>query len=564
MLKIYRSLTGLLIAGIMLLSHFSTAASQEGTRLVISSDTQTATACEPVEITVRVEDVEDLTAYSLKVIYAADRLEILSVENGGFLDDGIIEPTNDWESEPGVIYFGMAQVNSVENPLQPKDGSGDLIRIQAVALVEGETISIEVDAENSYLVNWPQVMPIEFTAVAGELETGPCEAINLSSRSIDENLPAGSEVGAFSMAVEPLAEAYTYTLVDTELFPDSQFFRIEGDRLLSDASFNYEVKDEYQIKVRSEDGEGHNYEREFTIQVNDVNDPPVIHKFGDISASEGVQLVLNFTAEDEDREPEPDELTFSLQGDVPEGASITSGGRFTWTPTEEQGPGEYTFSVCVSDGQASDCAEITITVNEVNNAPVATPQSIKTVEDTPKAITLMASDPEGDPLTYIIVDQPEHGMLRGSANNRVWVYTPDENYYGPDSFTFKVNDGQLDSAPATVTITVDPVNDPPVGAPDAYSLESGKVLTVNAPGVLANDSDVDGDTLTAVLAQGPAHGKLQLNADGSFTYTPNAGFAGTDSFQYRASDGTAQSELVKVTLTVTKTWFMIRLPIVRK
>ena len=110
------------------------------------------------------------------------------------------------------------------------------------------------------------------------------------------------------------------------------------------------------------------------------------------------------SAEDEDREPAPDELTFSLQGDVPEGASITSGGRFTWTPTEEQGPGEYTFSVCVSDGQASDCAEITITVNEVNNAPVATPQSIKTVEDTPKAITLMASDPEGDPLTYIIVD----------------------------------------------------------------------------------------------------------------------------------------------------------------
>ena len=155
-------------------------------------------------------------------------------------------------------------------------------------------------------------------------------------------------------------------------------------------------------------------------------------------------------------------------------------------------------------------------------------------------------------------------MLSGSANNRVWVYTPDENYYGPDSFTFKVNDGQLDSAPATVTITVDPVNDPPVGAPDAYSLESGKVLTVNAPGVLANDSDVDGDTLTAVHAQGPAHGKLQLNADGSFTYTPNAGFAGTDSFQYRASDGTAQSELVKVTLTVTKTWFMISLPIVRK
>ena len=95
-----------------------------------------------------------------------------------------------------------------------------------------------------------------------------------------------------------------------------------------------------------------------------------------------------------------------------------------------------------------------------------------------------------------------------------------------------------------MTITVTAVNDAPIAADDAYSTSPRtRALTVAAPGVLANDTDVDGDPLTAVLVTGPSHGTLTLNANGSFTYTPDANFNGTDSFTYRANDGTPTSNI---------------------
>src|SRR5262249_32481123 len=112
------------------------------------------------------------------------------------------------------------------------------------------------------------------------------------------------------------------------------------------------------------------------------------------------------------------------------------------------------------------------------------------------------------------------------------------------------SDGALDSNVATVTITVNPVNDPPVAGNDAYSTDEDNTLTVAAPGVLANDTDVDGDALAAVLVSGPSHGTVTLNGHGSFTYAPAANYNGTDSFSYKASDGQADSNVATVSLTV--------------
>jgi VCBS repeat-containing protein len=102
-----------------------------------------------------------------------------------------------------------------------------------------------------------------------------------------------------------------------------------------------------------------------------------------------------------------------------------------------------------------------------------------------------------------------------------------------------------------VTITVTPVNDTPAGVADAYTTAEDTALTAAAPGVLGNDADPDGDPLTAVLVTGPSHGSLTLNANGSFSYTPAADFAGSDAFSYRASDGTLTSNVATVTITVT-------------
>ena len=197
---------------------------------------------------------------------------------------------------------------------------------------------------------------------------------------------------------------------------------------------------------------------------------------------------------------------------------------------------------------------ITNLVEVVNQAPVAAADSYSTNEDT--ALTIPAngvlandSDPDGNPLTAVLVTGPANGTLSLNADG-AFVYTPNANFNGSDSFVYRANDGALNSADTTVTISVAAVNDAPVAAADSYSTNEDTALTIPANGVLANDSDPDGNPLTAVLVTGPANGTLSLNADGAFVYTPNANFNGSDSFVYRANDGSLNSADTTVTISV--------------
>ena len=159
------------------------------------------------------------------------------------------------------------------------------------------------------------------------------------------------------------------------------------------------------------------------------------------------------------------------------------------------------------------------------------------------------TDADNDPLTAVLGTGPAHGTLTLNANGG-FTYTPATNYYGADSFTYRANDGITNSALATVSLTVQHVNQPPVAVNDSYTLTQGGGLNVAAPGVLANDTDVDGDPLTAVLGTGPVHGALTLGTNGGFTYIPVTNYSGADSFTYMANDGTTNSAPATVSLTV--------------
>jgi VCBS repeat-containing protein len=190
-----------------------------------------------------------------------------------------------------------------------------------------------------------------------------------------------------------------------------------------------------------------------------------------------------------------------------------------------------------------------------NRAPTAAADAYSTNEDT--ALTVNApgvlandGDPDGNQLSAVLGSGPSHGTIALNANGS-FTYTPAANYNGTDSFTYQASDGTLQSGPATVTITVTGANDGPTATGDTYSTGEDTALTVAAPGVLGNDSDPDGDTLSAVAGSAPAHGSLSLNDDGSFTYTPAADYNGSDSFTYRANDGALTSGPAAVTITVT-------------
>jgi VCBS repeat-containing protein len=179
--------------------------------------------------------------------------------------------------------------------------------------------------------------------------------------------------------------------------------------------------------------------------------------------------------------------------------------------------------------------------------PIAQYQLAATVEGGALNGQVSAVDPDNNPLTYSEVTGPAHGSLTLSSDGS-FTYTPAASFSGVDGFTFLASDGIANSNVATVSIVVSPVNQAPVAANDTYSTAVNTTLTVSAPGVLANDRDPDGDPITAVLVSQPADGTLTFNADGSFTYTPAAGFSGSDSFTYQASDGQLQSNVATVTI----------------
>lgn len=245
--------------------------------------------------------------------------------------------------------------------------------------------------------------------------------------------------------------------------------------------------------------------------------------------------------------------------------SVSANGTLTFTSALNQS-GSALVTLFLKDNagtlnggiDTSASQTFTISIGAVNDAPVALDDSASTNEDTlvvTDNVLANDTDIEGDTLTVSAFDATSmHGGTVTSNNDGTFNFTPALNFNGTDTFNYTVSDGSLTDI-GTVTITVSNANDAPVAVADSYSVAEDATLTVAAPGVLSNDTDTDvGDTLTASLVSGAAHGTVTLVSDGSFTYAPVADFNGTDSFTYHAVDtALAISGDVTVTITVTPT-----------
>jgi FtsP/CotA-like multicopper oxidase with cupredoxin domain len=230
--------------------------------------------------------------------------------------------------------------------------------------------------------------------------------------------------------------------------------------------------------------------------------------------------------------------------------SLSASGSFIYTPNA--GPSiadSFTYTASNTSG-TSDSATVTINVT-ANAAPVAVSRPVTTNEDTPLPITLSATDADlGTTLTYSIVTPPANGILSGTPPSV--TYSPAPNFNGSDSFTFKANDGLVDSNTATVGITVLAVDDPPVANPDVATTRQGTAVTIN---LTANDTDPDGNLNPAsvvVPTTSTRGGSITNLGNGSVTYTPpRRNFRGTDSFTYTVKDsGTPPLTSNSATVTV--------------
>lgn len=234
--------------------------------------------------------------------------------------------------------------------------------------------------------------------------------------------------------------------------------------------------------------------------------------------------------------------------------SFDANGSFSYSPALDFS-GTDSFTYVANDGSSdSAVATVTITVKAVNAPPNATADTFSVPEDAVLNVPAPGVlgndvDPNGDPLIAELVSSPTHGAIAFNSDGS-FAYTPNLDFSGSDSFTYRARDASSSSAPATVTISVVSVNDPPIPNPDDFTTLEDTVLTVAAPGVLANDLDANGDTLKATLVLAPANGTVVLNTDGSFVYTPALDFSGIDTFRYRASDGAADSAPETVTIVV--------------
>lgn len=231
--------------------------------------------------------------------------------------------------------------------------------------------------------------------------------------------------------------------------------------------------------------------------------------------------------------------------------AIHPDGTITYTPNANFN-GMDSFGYTISDGNGgSDTATVTVNVAAVNDAPDAVNDSVTTAEDTAANITVLANDADvdGNALTVSSVTPGTNGSVVINANGTL-TYTPNANFNGADSFTYTVSDGAGGSDTATVSVNITAVNDAPVATDNSYSTNEDTVLNLAAPGVLGNDNDVEGNSLTAMLVTGPTSGTLTLNADGSFAYVPVANFFGTVSFTYKVNDGAADSGVATVTIMV--------------
>lgn len=396
--------------------------------------------------------------------------------------------------------------------------------------------------------------------------------LSLSSTQIQENQPISTTVGTLSGTDQDSGETFTYTLISGSGDVNNDMFDIVGgNELRAKASFDYETKNSYSVRVEVKDSGDRTFEKSFTISVLDTNDPPSDLSLSNSSVAENQAsgaVIGNFSATDDDA---VDFHSFSLVS----GAGSTDNHRFSIAGSIQLKTAEsfnyevkdsYEIRVQVRDMSGATYEKVlTITITDANDAPTAVNDSgHATNEDSLLTVTVLSSvldnDTDPDSGDSLIVSDHDDTSAQGAA---VSVNADGSFTYDPrsaaalqaiaqgdslvDTFAYTARDSGGKTDTATVSVTVNGVNDAPTAVADSTYTPPAEPVVIH---VLTNDTDPENDTLSVTAVTDSPHGSVTNNGDGTVTYTPDANYRGEDIFTYTVSDSHNATDVGSVTVHI--------------
>ncbi|MFJ5367140.1 retention module-containing protein, partial [Pectobacterium punjabense] len=463
-----------------------------------------------------VDVANDVAAIQDAIAQGADPTQVLEAAAAGNDDTGeagdgggghfnstvVLDLTADVVTAP--IGYDTAGISFTDRASSVLDGVDSSTLLTATAATTAEDNSAPITADQSIATD-------EDTPVSGTIVATDVDGDTLS-------YTVGTPPANGTLTLNGATGAYTYT-----------------------PGANFNGNDRFVVTVS--DGNGGTTTSTVSIGVRPVNDAPVTADQS-IATDEDTPVSGTIVATDVDG----DTLSYTVNTQPANGTLTLDGttGAYTYTPGANFN-GNDSFVVTVSDGNGgTTTSTVSIGVRPVNDAPVTADQSIATDEDTPVSGTIVATDVDGDTLSYTVGTPPDNGTLTLNGATGAYTYTPGANFNGNDRFVVTVSDGNGGTTTSTVSIGVRPVNDAPVTADQSIATDEDTPVS----GTIVA-TDVDGDTLSYTVGTPPANGTLTLNgATGAYTYTPGANFNGNDRFVVTVSDGNGGTTTSTVSIGV--------------
>ncbi|MGG0530129.1 tandem-95 repeat protein, partial [Priestia aryabhattai] len=460
-----------------------------------------------------------------------------------------VTPVNDAPTVPNYT-FSTQEDSPVIGTIVGSDVDGDTLSYELQIAPANGVAVVNADGTFNYQPNPNFNGTDQFTALVSDGQGGTAVSIVTINVLPVNDPPITSNVSFIIaedstlinqiVAVDPDGDPLTFTL---QAAPGNGVAVVNAD-----GTFNYQPNPNFngtdRFTVLVSDGQGGTAVSTVTVTVTPVNDAPTVPNYT-FSTQEDSPVIGTIVGSDVDG----DILSYELQTAPANGVAVVNAdGTFNYQPNPNFN-GTDQFTALVSDGQGGTAVStVTINVIPVNDPPITADLAFTINEDTSLTNQIPASDPDGDPLTFTLLNPPPSNGSVVLGVNGVFTYTPNLNYTGTDTFGVLVSDNQGGTALSTVTITIIPVNDPPVGGDRSVTTTVNRPVTSSIPA-----SDPDDITLTYTIQQSPTSGSAIVNQDGTFTYTPNSDFIGSDQFTILITDPEGATAISNIFVTVRTT-----------